>query len=210
MREYKVRIREPHAPPAGAGIVSAGSISMISVVFETHSTSLDNELQLASGHYDSELSPAGEKQARELGDRYQIQDLAAIFCSDLKRSYRTAEIAFADRRIRVVRDRRLRECDYGELTRGSSARIAELRVACVDTPFPGGESYRQVAARVKDFLREACRAYRGKTILVIGHRATLVALEHWTLGLSLNEAVQASREWQPGWRYIFECTSARR
>ena len=183
---------------------------MISVVFETHSASLDNELQLASGHCDSELSPAGEKQARELGDRYQVRDLAAVFCSDLKRSYRTAEIAFAGRRIRVVRDQRLRECDYGELTRGPAARIAELRAGFVDTPFPAGESYRQVAARVKDFLQEACRACRGKTILVIGHRATQVALEHWTLGLSLNEAVQASWEWQPGWRYIFECTSPRR
>ena len=183
---------------------------MIAVVFETHSTSLDNELQLASGHYDCDLSPVGEKQARALGDRYQDQDLAAVCCSDLKRSYRTAEIAFAGRRIRIVKDPRLRECDYGELTRRPSARINELRAGRVGTPFPGGESYRQAAARVTDCLLEACLGWEGKTILVIGHRVTQIALEHWTLGVPLDEAVQAPWEWQPGWRYTYECSSPKR
>ena len=64
------------------------------VVFETHATSLDNEAGLASGWFDIALSATGEGQARSLGVRRREDDLAAVFCSDLTRAFRTAEIGF--------------------------------------------------------------------------------------------------------------------
>lgn len=67
------------------------------LLFETHSASVDNEGGLASGWFDVALSPAGEEQARMLGARRRDDDLAAVFCSDLTRAFRTAEIAFSDR-----------------------------------------------------------------------------------------------------------------
>jgi broad specificity phosphatase PhoE len=39
------------------------------IVFETHSTRLDNELGVASGHADVDLSPRGEREAAALGAR---------------------------------------------------------------------------------------------------------------------------------------------
>ena len=66
------------------------------VVFESHATSLDNEAGLASGWFDVALSATGEEQARQLGVRRRDDDLAAVFCSDLIRAFRTAEIAFGD------------------------------------------------------------------------------------------------------------------
>lgn len=97
---------------------------MITIIFESHATSLDNERGLASGHVDVALSEAGEQQARELGERYSGERIDLVSCSDLQRAYRTAEIAFTDRRIPILRDRRLRECDYGDFTRrpGSKSR----------------------------------------------------------------------------------------
>lgn len=71
------------------------------LVFETHATSLDNETRLASGWFDVALSPTGEEQARMLGARRRDDHLAVVFCSDLSRSFRTAEIAFGDRRFRL-------------------------------------------------------------------------------------------------------------
>jgi broad specificity phosphatase PhoE len=64
------------------------------IVFETHATSLDNEAGLASGWFDVGLSPAGERQARDLGERRRHDDLACVYCSDLTRAVRTADIAF--------------------------------------------------------------------------------------------------------------------
>jgi broad specificity phosphatase PhoE len=81
----------------------------VTIVFETHATSIDNEAGIASGHHDADLSALGVRQARELGARHAGRDLAAVWCSDLRRSYRTAEIAFGRRDVPIVRDRRLRE-----------------------------------------------------------------------------------------------------
>lgn len=174
---------------------------MITIVFESHATSVDNLNRLASGHYDVELSPLGMEQARELGLRYRDTHIDAIFCSDLQRSYNTAEIAFAGRDIPITRDARLRECDYGEWTRKPSEEVLAERSRRIKEPFPKGESYEQAAARVKSFLGDLLTAYDGKTVLIIGHRATQYGLEHWIKGLPLEEIVNERQPWQPGWTY---------
>lgn len=171
------------------------------VLFETHATTLDNKAGLASGWFDIGLSAAGEEQARALGARRRDDDLAAVFSSDLSRALRTAEIAFRDRDLPIVRDARLRECNYGALTRRPTSEIDERRAACIDIPFPDGESYHQVVNRVSAWLSEATGALAGRTILVIGHRATFYALEHLVRKIPLREAVISPWRWQPGWIY---------
>lgn len=174
---------------------------MIELIFETHATSVDNERLVASGHFDVELSPLGRAQAVELGVRYGVEDLAAVLCSDLQRSYRTAEIAFAGRDLAVRRDARIRECDYGTWTRRPAAEIDAERVRRIFDPFPGGESYAQVAARTCDLLSEAVRDWAGRRVLIVGHRATWYNLEHVINGRDLRDVIMAPWEWQPGWTY---------
>ncbi len=171
------------------------------LLFETHATSLDNEAGLASGWFDVALSPSGEEQARALGVRRRDDDLAAVFCSDLSRSFRTAEIAFGDRQVSILRDARLRECDYGALNRRPASEIEERRATCIDTPFPDGESYHQVVDRVSAWLSETAGAFAGRTVLVIGHRATFFALEHLIGKVPLLDAVTSPWQWRPGWTY---------
>lgn len=173
----------------------------LSVIFETHATSLDNEAGLASGWFDVSLSAAGEEQARILGARRRHDHLAAVFCSDLIRSFRTAEIAFGDRSLPIVRDGRLRECDYGGLTRCPTSEIEQRRARHVTTPFPNGESYQQVVDRVSEWLNDVMRQLDTCTVLVIGHRATFYALEHLLRRVALHEAVTSTWAWQPGWTY---------
>ena len=171
------------------------------VLFETHATSLDNEAGLASGWFDVDLSATGEDQARMLGVRRRHDDLAAVFCSDLARATRTAEIAFSDRPLPIVRDARLRECNYGTLTRRPTTEIDQRRGVHVATPFPDGESYQQVVARVAAWLTEVRSTHAGQTVLVIGHRATFYALEHLFKEVPLLEAVTSTWQWRPGWTY---------
>ncbi len=174
------------------------------VVFETHATSLDNEAGLASGWFDVGLSPRGEQQARELGERRRRDAFAAVYCSDLTRAARTAELAFGERGIPIVRDVRLRECDYGALTRHPAADIEASRTRHIVEPFPGGESYEQCVARVSAWLTDAEAAHPGRTVLVIGHRATFYAFEHLLRGIPLEQAIDARWSWQPGWTYSEE------
>ena len=173
----------------------------LELIFETHATSLDNEAGLASGWFDVALSPTGEQQARELGARRRDDDLAVVCCSDLRRAYRTAEIAFGDRAVPIVRDPRLRECDYGDLTRCPTPDIDTRRVTHLIEPFPGGESYQRVVDRTSGWLRDVATRYAGRTVLVIGHRATFYAFEHLLAGVTLRDAVTSPWTWQPGWTY---------
>jgi broad specificity phosphatase PhoE len=176
---------------------------MVNIIFEAHSTTLDNENHVSSGHYDVELSELGLKQSRELGERYADDKFDAIFCSDLRRSYKTAELAF-DSRFPIKRDARLRECDYGDFTRRPSSEVDPEKVNRITVPFPNGESYEQTAQRMGGFLADLLRDYEGKRVMIIGHRATQYGLERWISGLTIKEAVTAPWKWQAGWHYELE------
>ncbi|HET8669412.1 MAG TPA: histidine phosphatase family protein [Candidatus Saccharimonadales bacterium] len=173
---------------------------MITIIFETHSTTIDNQAKLAAGWYDVALSELGEQQAKELGERRKGQHFDVIFCSDLQRSYRTAQIAFGDK-FPIIQDARLRECNYGKLNRAPKAEVEAMRESRLHTPFPEGESYGDTSKRMKQFLDDLLKNYDDKTVLIIGHRATQYGLDRWIKGLSLKEAVLAPWQWQPGWKY---------
>ncbi len=173
---------------------------MVTIIFESHATTFDNETHLSSGHFDIELSPLGIQQAKELGQRYKNDHFDIIFCSDLQRSYKTAEIAFGNK-FPIIQDKRLRECDYGDLTRHPSSEVNPLKVKHITDPFPNGESYEQTGKRMKEFLDDLKKNYDGKKIMIIGHRATQYGLEHWVKGVSIKDAITAPWKWQLGWIY---------
>jgi broad specificity phosphatase PhoE len=174
---------------------------MVEIVFEAHSTTLDNESRLASGWFDVGLSELGKRQAKELGERYKDEVFDAVFCSDLQRSYKTAETAFVDRDFKIVRDPRLRECNYGNLTRYPSEEVESVKTQHINKPFPGGESYNQVRERVGKFLVEVLMDYDDRKVMIIGHRATQYSLENIINSVSLCDAISKPFKWQPGWKY---------
>jgi 2,3-bisphosphoglycerate-dependent phosphoglycerate mutase len=172
----------------------------VEVVFETHATSEDNEAGIATGWLHGRLSPRGREQARELGERRRDDGLAVVFTSDLRRAVETAEIAFAGLPLSLVRDARLRECDYGELN-GTPEPIHD-RVARLDDAYPGGESWRHAVERVAGFFEELRAERDGQRVLVIGHSATRLALEVAAKGRELEETMAEPFLWQPGWEYV--------
>ena len=174
---------------------------MITIYFESHGTTTDNEQKLASGHYDVELSQLGEAQAKELGKRYREVELDTVFCSDMQRAYRTGEIAFNGRKLAILKDKRLRECDYGDDTRRPETEVKLDKPNHITEPFPNGESYEQVVARMKDFLEHIKKNYEGKTVMIIGHRGTQYGLDHLVNGEDLKDAIVKPWKWQPGWKY---------
>jgi broad specificity phosphatase PhoE len=174
----------------------------VELVYETHSTSVDNERGIATGWHDGELSETGRRQARELGERRRDDGIAAVYASDLGRAVETAEIAFGGSGIPVLLDPRLRECDYGELNGAPVEQVAVERRRRVDEPFPGGESYRQVVERTRSLLEAIAEAHDGERVLLIGHSANRWALQHLLEGAALEELVDAPFDWKPGWFYV--------
>jgi len=183
---------------------------VIELVYETHSTTIDNEEGIATGWLPGRLSQTGRELARALGERRRDDDLAAVFTSDLARAVETAEIAFEGSGVPVRDDWRLRECNYGELNGRPVAEIDAERLRRIDEPFPGGESYRDVVARTKDFLDDLCPEFDDARVLLIAHSANRWALEHLLLGTALEELVLAPFDWQEGWSYRLDFSTGRR
>jgi len=176
---------------------------MITIIFESHGTTTDNEKHLASGWADVELSELGIQQSKEMGKRYIDENFDVIFCSNLERSYKSAEIAFGNK-FPIIRDTRLNECNYGDLTQYSSEEVDLEKPKRIKNPFPNGESYEQTLERIKSFLQDLLKNYNGKRVMIVGHRATQYGLEHWIKKLPLEQVIPAPWKWQPGWEYDLE------
>ena len=178
----------------------------VSVVFETHSTTVDNEQGRATGWLPGELSEVGRDQARALGRRRADDGISVVFCSDLARAAQTARIAFGAGPVPVLLDWRLRECDYGRRNGMPTAELHAGRREHLDLPYPGGESWRQAAARVGWFLEDLPRRWEGERVLVIGHVATRWGLDHWLAGVPLETLVGEEFGWREGWEYQLGAT----
>jgi alpha-ribazole phosphatase/probable phosphoglycerate mutase len=182
--------------------VSDAKRNAIEIVFETHSTTEDNQAGRATGWLPGKLSPVGREQAAALGARRRGDGLAAVFTSDLGRAVETASIAFRGSDVPVLHDWRLRECDYGDRNGMPAAELD--RAGHVGTPYPGGESWTEAVARAVRFLDDLPLRWRGKRVLVIGHTATRWALDHALRGASVTDLVSAQFDWQAGWEYLLD------
>jgi 2,3-bisphosphoglycerate-dependent phosphoglycerate mutase len=197
-----------HSSPAGPDqarrvAVPARKIGQVAIelVFETHSTTVDNEQGHATGWLPGQLSERGRVQAQQLGHRRRGDGITAVFSSDLARAAQTASVAFAGSAIPVLYDWRLRECDYGQRNGMPAAELHAGRREHLDRPYPGGESWRQAVARVGRFLGDLSLRWNGQRILLIGHVATRWGLDHFIGGIPLEDLVEQDFAWQEGWEY---------
>jgi broad specificity phosphatase PhoE len=173
----------------------------IEIVFETHSTTEDNEAGVATGWLPGRLAPVGRDNARLMGERRGQDGLAAIFVSDLARAVETVEVAFPGTPLPILHDWRLRECDYGELNGAPTQRVHGDRSRYLTEPYPGGESWTQAVERVSHFLTDLPLRWQGRRVLVVGHVATRWGLDHFLRGTSLAELASEDFRWQEGWEY---------
>jgi broad specificity phosphatase PhoE len=170
------------------------------IVFETHATTVDNELGRATGWLPGELSAAGRLQAAELGRRRRDDGLAAVLTSDLRRAVETVAIALGDT-VPVLHDWRLRECDYGEWNGAPRDQVLADRLRFVDEPYPGGESWRQAVDRVAAVTDDVRRRWPDGRVLVVGHVATRWGLQVALTGERLERLAEQEFTWQPGWQF---------
>jgi broad specificity phosphatase PhoE len=173
----------------------------VQVVYETHSTSEDNERGVATGWLGGALSRTGREQARQLGARRRDDRLNIVIASDLNRAVETARIAFEGSSVPVHLDWRLRECNYGAMNGMPHSQLDAERRRRLDDPFPEGESWRQAVERAVLFLNELVAQRDGQRVLLIGHVATRWALDHVVHGKPLEKLVDSPFDWREGWEY---------
>ncbi len=176
----------------------------VTITYFVHGTTTDNERHLATGWSPGELSEKGIEESKKLAAQVSHLRFDAVFCSDLKRAVDSARLAFEG--YPILEDKRLRECDYGDLTGHPAGEFKPNMDKYVDEPFPNGESYHDVEARIADFLGFLGKEYPGKHIAVFAHQAPQLALEVLLKGRTWEQAIDEDwrkrKAWQPGWTYV--------
>jgi broad specificity phosphatase PhoE len=177
----------------------------VEITYFVHGTTTDNEKEISSGWYDVDLSPLGVEQSIALKDQTKDKHFDVVFCSDLKRAVNSAELAWKGI-YPIIPDARLRECNYGKLNASPSSIVEPMQEGeCIEKPFPEGESYEDVKARVADFLEFLKKNYDGKSVALVGHKAPQLALDvllkEKTWEQALAEDWRKTKSWQPGWEY---------
>jgi len=143
----------------------------------------------------------------------RLPENALWFHSPLKRTIQTANalIAAGAKARSLEEDTRIIEMDFGDYNGRKLVELIEERTDSYvgffpATPFettPNGESLSDVAKRVHAFTEEMHEKHRGKDVVVVAHRGTILAALHNALKLPLESSVSfridnvsLSRLWQ--------------
>ena len=162
---------------------------MAQLVLLRHGESQWNLENRFTGWVDVPLSPKGEQEAREAGQKLKAFRFDRAYTSVLKRAIDTLQIVLeviGQTDIPIEKDQALNERLYGDLQGLNKAETAkkygEQQVKIwrrsYDTRPPGGESLKDTAERVLPYYEKHIRpqVLAGKTILVSAHGNSLRAL----------------------------------
>lgn len=153
-----------------------------------------DRLELPARDPDVPLSATGCEQADSLGRSWRALPAGerpdAVLSSPYERALRTAERAVAAagwRDVDVLRDERLRERDLGLLDGFTKSGIerhfpeeAQRRAWLGKFYYrpPGGESWADVAARVRAVVEMVAGRYAGRRLVVVSHQAVLMVFRY--------------------------------
>lgn len=170
-----------------------------------------NRIDLPTRDPDVPLSEAGRRQAAALG-RWLAQlpegeHPTAVYCSPYIRAAETARVAVAGLPdTPLVYDERLRDRDagtfYGLTARGIAALFPEeaARKKALGKFYyrpPGGESWTDVALRLRAVLADIEREQPGGRVLIVAHDALVVLTRYIVEGMSEEEILDAERTLVP-------------
>lgn len=179
---------------------------MIEITYFVHATTTDNLAKKSTGWLQGELSEKGISQAQALAEMIKDEYFDIVFCSDLKRAIDSATINFANRDIEIVKDKRIRECNYGDFD-GKNSKFV-IYEEHIDKPFSNGESMLDVEKRIRSFVNFLKQNYDGKKIAIVAHKAPQLALDVILYNKPWEQAIgedwRKTGAWQPGWKYVIK------
>lgn len=174
----------------------------VKIIYFVHGTTIDNLEHKSTGWIPGELSEKGIKQSIDLKEQINIDDIDLVISSDLKRAIDSANYTFKGIK-EIIHDERIRECNYGNLN-GQDSSLVKYEEH-INSPFPKGESLKDVEKRVRDFCNYLLENYNNKTVALVAHKAPQLALEVITKNIRFEDAInndwRKTKAWQPGWIY---------
>ncbi|HUR78008.1 MAG TPA: MSMEG_4193 family putative phosphomutase [Acidimicrobiales bacterium] len=139
------------------------------------------------------LAEKGREQAQAVADHFrEAKNVAAVYASPLQRTKETAMPIGKAVGMRVKPDKGLLECDFGEWTGASLAKLRKLPEwkAVQRNPsgfrFPGGESFAEMSTRMSSTVDRYRAAHPGKTVIAVSHADPIKAAAASALGVPLD------------------------
>jgi probable phosphoglycerate mutase len=158
------------------------------------------------GQLDIGLNDTGQWQAQRVGLALRDEPMAAIYSSDLKRAFDTAQ-AIAQhnaltRDLSVVGHAGLRERHFGHLQGQTWAEIEQgwpedaklWRGRAPHWSPVGGESLTVLRERIQSCVNELASQHLGEQIVLVAHGGVMDALYR----LATNQTIEAPRTWHLG------------
>lgn len=146
-----------------------------------HGETEENSRGIVHGHSEGTLSTLGLKQAKDLAFKLKHENITAIYSSDFQRCRETAEFIHTyHKNVPLMLKPELREMHGGALNKGGFSPklvikgIQLLKLFHVKTP--GGESWKELSARVSNFLNEVYEKHSDDTVILVTHGITMQAI----------------------------------
>lgn len=153
---------------------------MITIYVVRHGQTEFNSQRRLQGQIDSPLTDDGYKNAFVVARKLSGLKFDHIYSSDLGRAFITAHVIAEklDLENRIVREKRLRERDFGELNGQRIDDVIEIPGFFGNPHFvpDGGESFSEMQERVVELLKELEGRHKDKTALIVTHSGCIKAI----------------------------------
>ena len=142
-----------------------------------HAEAEGNCCRRIHGHYESLITPNGEKQIEALKRRFADVPITACYASDLYRTCRTAQAVFVPKNLPLHKDARFREralgrwedTPFGELEHFEAEKMHQFNHDERAWLVEGGEPYDKLVSRMMEGLTQAAEDNEGGTVAVFSH-----------------------------------------
>jgi probable phosphoglycerate mutase len=156
---------------------------VVTLILARHGETDWNRDGIWQGQGDPPLNDVGHRQATELAESLADVEIDALYSSDLRRAYETAEIISRAKGLTITADPGLREMDVGSWSGLTSPEIEQR--------FPGasyhdGEPREAFHARAVGALERIARAHEGQRVLIVTHGGVVRALQRHLSGEPLS------------------------
>lgn len=147
------------------------------------------------GHIDNPLNSKGFKQTADLGKYYEGLELDEIYSSSMQRARQTAEPLAKFHGLKIQLLDELKEVCFGEWEGLSYEEVKAKWNDQLELFFkqpaqcrmPGGESFDDVAARVRSVCEDIFKSDSDKNIAIVSHGGVVRVQLCLLLGLDLNK-----------------------
>lgn len=146
-----------------------------------HGKTCDNLKRRYSGIKDIGLTRAGRQEAKKIKEKIKGLKVDRVFCSDLKRSWQTAEIIFSNRTCKIIKNPHLREINFGKWEGLTYIQIVRRYPSTckrwLKDPFsvniPKGQKLSHFVRKIKNELKKIVDRNTDKTVALITHSGVI-------------------------------------